>query len=182
MRHKYLLDECIRYSTGHWGKRDGEKTIKMPVLLLLLRRRTAVGLFANCCEKDEKIERAKERGFGLSFCLGCRIPRGVREEGKIQRQHWDHLESLNSSLSVLVGSGFWLLRGVCFPFCWMAEEILDGQEAPQEDQAESEPSGSLLWLENRGTGQGVQHPEPLHLPAFVACHGARSLWLRLVLT
>lgn len=83
MRYKYLLDECIRYFIGYWGKRDGEKIIKMFVFLFLFRRRIAVGLFVNCCEKDEKIERAKERGFGLSFCLGCRILRGVREEGKI---------------------------------------------------------------------------------------------------
>ena len=106
----------IPLGTGEkrWGKRDGEKIVKMP-LLLLSHRRTVIGLFANCYEKDEQVESAKERAFGLSFCLSSRIPQGAHGEGKMQSQPWDHLDSLISSLPRLVGSGSWFPNGVCLP-------------------------------------------------------------------
>lgn len=57
----------------------GKQTGKM-ALLFLSHRRTAVGLFAYCNEKNEETEHAEKRAFGL----GSRVPWDV--QGKARRR------------------------------------------------------------------------------------------------
>lgn len=77
--------------------------------LLSSRRRTRIGLFANCYEKDENMESAKKRAFGLGPGLGSRIPRGIHGV-------WGRSAGTTRRFIILCFPAWWVLASG-FRFC-----------------------------------------------------------------
>lgn len=116
--------------------------------LLSSRRRTRIGLFANCYEKDENMESAKKRAFGLGPGLGSRIPRGIHGV-------WGRSAGTTRRFIILCFPAWWVLASG-FRFC------RDDGKKPR----------LVRWSGDSGASREGQAAQNQSLP--VICFGGRT--------
>lgn len=142
--------------------------------LLSSQRRTRIGLFANCYEKDENMESAKKRAFGLGPGLGSRIPRGIHGV-------WGRSAGTTRRFIILCFPAWWVLASG-FRFCrddgknpgWSGGAGTLGL-LEKARQLRTRASRLSALVGERRTHPRSSPPDSPQPPAFVACHGARSL-------